>query len=238
MICPNCEKEIADNIAQCEYCGCHFPVREIPRTEPKKSQSSFFRQENTSPTSKQREAVVPPVTEQERPKQAASETDKGTTSHASKICPHCGKPIASTAMFCRFCGNKVSPAEEVPDKPSAESVSAQPDATPTPAPETTQSSKPEQQEGADVHTDNEQTQLTSPDSHTTEVTEKAAPAARFCKHCGKPIAPTAMFCKFCGNKVSPAEEKAQSRTQGGMREYSIGQLFSRYQTGQSFTRQE
>ncbi|MDR2126515.1 MAG: zinc ribbon domain-containing protein [Prevotellaceae bacterium] len=79
MICPNCEKEIANSIAQCPYCGCQFAVKEIPKPAP-----------------------PPVVTEQPKPQEVSQNENKLRATE--KNCPHCGKAIAENAVFCKWCG--------------------------------------------------------------------------------------------------------------------------------------
>src|SRR5574344_1298307 len=92
MICPNCEQEIANNIAQCPHCGCRFPVKELPKPPVVKQQPQPVPPPTTKP-------VSPPIPTQENsPQNADAATIQG------KNCPNCKKIISTTAAFCRFCG--------------------------------------------------------------------------------------------------------------------------------------
>lgn len=86
MTCPNCEREIESNIAQCPHCGCHFPVK-----GPSKPI-----------------AVPPPVIIKEdssSEKEPTCETANATPEEtAGTGCPKCGKQIAENAAFCKWCG--------------------------------------------------------------------------------------------------------------------------------------
>jgi len=97
MICPNCEKEIASNIAQCPYCGCRFPVKELPKPPVVKQQPQPVQlPPATTP-------VSPPIPMQENNLQNA---DAATIQ--GKNCPICKKLINATAAFCRFCGTSMA----------------------------------------------------------------------------------------------------------------------------------
>ena len=83
MVCPNCEKEIAKNIAQCPHCGCRFPVREQPK-----------------------QPVAKPIPVPVKPQENVL---KNTTSNvvSGKNCPHCKQAIGATATFCKYCGVQI-----------------------------------------------------------------------------------------------------------------------------------
>ena len=95
MICPNCEKEIANNIAQCQYCGCRFPVKEPPKPPVAPPQQ---KPQVTKP-------MVAPVVPIQEIKQQATAT-------RGKLCPHCKQTISETATFCKFCGKQVVVKEQ------------------------------------------------------------------------------------------------------------------------------
>jgi len=90
MICPNCEKAIANNIDQCPLCGCRFPVKELPKSNAKKP-------------------VVAPIPTFENGQQESNPKKMDT----GKICPNCKHTISTTAMFCKFCGTQII-AQEAP----------------------------------------------------------------------------------------------------------------------------
>ena len=94
MICPNCEKEIETDTAQCPHCGCHFPVK--VKSKP-----------NLIPV---------PITENQTD---AKLLEKGAPSEIQKItmvqkCPKCGKPIAVNVHFCKWCGSSLSQTQKNP----------------------------------------------------------------------------------------------------------------------------
>jgi predicted amidophosphoribosyltransferase len=87
MICPNCEKEIANNIAQCPHCGCQFAVKVTPKPTPV--------------VKEQPKPVLPPP--------EVTQNEKGAVTE--KSCPHCGSAITERAVFCGQCGLPVQRQE-------------------------------------------------------------------------------------------------------------------------------
>jgi len=88
MICPNCEKEIKNNIAQCPHCGCRFPVKEQPK------------QPVVNPTT----PVKPPIN--------TSQNNTNTVVQG-KNCPNCKQTISATATFCKYCGTQMIVKETI-----------------------------------------------------------------------------------------------------------------------------
>lgn len=94
MICPNCEKEIEPNIAQCPHCGCHFLVRSRPIHSP-----------------------IPVSVVEESPKGKLPEEEilrEVQDVVAEQVCPECGKRIAINMQFCKWCGSSLFQVREKP----------------------------------------------------------------------------------------------------------------------------
>lgn len=89
MICPNCEKEIENNLAQCQYCGCHFSVRIVPKSVQ----------------------ISAPIIEEYSKKKMRSEIKDAVT---IQECPICNKQVAVGARFCKWCGSTLSQTQEKP----------------------------------------------------------------------------------------------------------------------------
>lgn len=132
MICPNCEKEIAGNVAQCPHCGCHFPVKEQPKQELIKETSVI--KESPSPQTKTEISSAPKseptvIKEQVKPLPTPSvvkeETDfkmnlesispesvkqqeSGDIAESGNTCPNCKKTNKNTAAFCKWCGSRIA----------------------------------------------------------------------------------------------------------------------------------
>lgn len=91
MICPNCEKEIENNITQCPYCGCHFSVRIVPKSV-----------QISAP-------IIEEYSKRKNKKKIQSEIQETTT---VQECPRCSKQIAVDARFCKWCGSTLSQTQE------------------------------------------------------------------------------------------------------------------------------
>lgn len=132
MICPNCEKEIENNIAQCPHCGCHFPVKEQPKQESKKE--SQLTKEASLPQTKsevdsalksepvviKEEAKPLPIPSVEKEKidvkldmesksQESVKQNESEVAESVNTCPKCNKTINSNATFCKWCGFRIIP---------------------------------------------------------------------------------------------------------------------------------
>ena len=120
MICPNCEKEIVSNIAQCPHCGCRFPVKEQPKQPvvkpnpiPIKTQEKTMQNAPASvvsgkscPNCKQTISATATFCKYCGTQIVVKEKAVETTETNSKICSSCNKPISPTATFCKWCGMK------------------------------------------------------------------------------------------------------------------------------------
>lgn len=94
MICPNCEKEIEANIAQCPHCGCHFSVEVVPKPAP---------------------IPMPVIEERSEEKLQVKEVQpKIQEAITMQTCTKCGKQVATHARFCKWCGYSLSQAQEMP----------------------------------------------------------------------------------------------------------------------------
>jgi uncharacterized membrane protein YvbJ len=129
MICPNCEKEIANNIAQCPHCGCHFAVKTaskpvpIPQGVPQNEKGTvaekscphcgstiaekavFCSRCGLSVVQRQDATIggtMPKPQEISRSENEIIPTI--ATAPETKFCKHCGKTITATAAFCKWCG--------------------------------------------------------------------------------------------------------------------------------------
>lgn len=93
MICPNCEKEIELNIAQCPHCGCHFSVR--------------YESEHKS-------IPVPLVEESPKVKSYEGMQLEIQDTVIEQKCPKCGKRIAVNMQFCKWCGSSLPQTQDQP----------------------------------------------------------------------------------------------------------------------------
>ena len=93
MICPNCEKEIAKNIAQCPHCGCRFSVKEQAKR-----------------------TVVKPIPAPVKQQDSVSQNTANTVV-SGKNCPNCKQTISATATFCKYCGTQIIVKETIVETP-------------------------------------------------------------------------------------------------------------------------
>jgi predicted amidophosphoribosyltransferase len=103
MICPNCEKEIASNIAQCPHCGCHFAVKAPTKPAPKPVPPP------PPPVVKEQPKVAPKP--QDVLQNEKQDTVAAVAAVIEKNCPHCGNAIAENATFCKWCGSHIGQQE-------------------------------------------------------------------------------------------------------------------------------
>jgi len=105
MLCPNCEKEIANNVVQCSHCSCRFPVKEPPRPQviPLQPKPVVPRQTQQEPAAK---PIITPFPASEI-RQQGNAKNATSNSISGKNCPNCKNEISETATFCKYCGTKI-----------------------------------------------------------------------------------------------------------------------------------
>ncbi len=113
--CPNCEKEIPDEVDFCPYCGARISQKEMPSTlPPKKRLHKEESQPVSQPVNKEKKvtAGIVPVDTAEEPAEEVKREPEGQFQVKTLYCPNCGKQIPDEVEFCPYCGAKVSSSVE------------------------------------------------------------------------------------------------------------------------------
>ncbi len=217
MICPNCEKEIAGNIAQCPHCGCHFPVKENPKQESKKETQDL---KESKP-----QQIVPEFSTASKSEPALTKEQIQPTPASSNVKEVSELKLESLKQEIQDL-KESKPQQIVPELSTvskSEPTLTKEQLLPTPAssnvkevPEQKSESKlenPIQQNDNEVIADSKVCPKCNKTINSNAtfckwcgsriakkvIESKEIPlSAKFCKHCGKSITISAVFCKHCG----------------------------------------
>lgn len=210
MKCPNCGKELADNVKFCAGCGTKMSAT------PKKKFCSGCGVELTADTKfcskcgKRTAPEVPAAPAAEPPKSE----EKAPESPKKRFCAGCGKELPDGKKFCTHCGlpagakpNTKSEAQPAPPKkvvpvPVSAPKTEEKPAEPIKEPET----KPTETKPAESEAPAAPSPAEPPKAETAS---PQAPKKRFCAGCGKELPEGRKFCTHCGLPAGSKPVSAQ-----------------------------
>lgn len=119
MICPNCEKDILDNLDQCPHCGCQFAIGECLKHEMEQRERERLQREQVEQKYQEQEKCERQEKEQREHKER-EQTEWVRCAASSKVaCPHCGNENMVGVQFCKYCGKNMK-SESVINNPVQE----------------------------------------------------------------------------------------------------------------------